>query len=400
MVKLVLLLAVLGWCLGVRADGPFANVKASSTQDTGNGPYIGAGCASRPPAQRPDCCAQKTSFDIYDPICDINPDCASWPPAHQMKCCKDKVTASTYSTDTVCMIILGCASWSQGSKDWTSCCDRKAAAGVHDEGCPDDWPGDACGAKDGDAKNGCCSSKANKGIYDPGCDMGEKCSTWPPQHRKECCDAKAAKKMSDGACNISTSTDCSKVDGDNLLYCCIVKDDAHVWDAACSSAGFCSSDFFSLPKVANNNKMYFLGYSDSTAASLAGSFCKTNGYTGAGTTVKVTLPDGRASQADQWRTYNEEAKDKVCQGAACVAYGVIECVKANAKPLGKSWGENIGCYNSGMYNIGNGNSGSGNHGNGNSGSVNVGDGNSGANNIGDGNSLSEFFGTRNQPYRI
>ena len=97
---------------------------------------------------------------------------------------QDKVTANTYSTDTVCMIILGCASWSQGSKDWTSCCDRKALAGVHDEGCPDDWPGDACGAKDGDARNSCCSSKANKGIYDPGCDMGEKCSTWPPQHRK------------------------------------------------------------------------------------------------------------------------------------------------------------------------------------------------------------------------
>ena len=64
--------------------------------------------------------------------------------------------------------------------------------------------------------------------------------------------------------------------------------------------------------------------------------------------LQVTLPDGRASQVDQWRTYNEEAKDKVCQGAACVAYGVIECVKANAQALGKSWGENIGCYNSGV----------------------------------------------------
>ena len=40
-------------------------------------------------------------------------------------------------------------------------------------------------------------------------------------------------------------------------------------------------------RVANDNKMYFLGYSDSTASSLASSFCKTNGYTGAGTTVKV-----------------------------------------------------------------------------------------------------------------
>jgi hypothetical protein len=39
-----------------------------------------------------------------------------------------------------------------------------------------------------------------------------------------------------------------QVDNDNLLFCCDVKDEAHIWDAACSAPGWCSSDFYSLPK--------------------------------------------------------------------------------------------------------------------------------------------------------
>jgi hypothetical protein len=69
--------------------------------------------------------------------------------------------------------------------------------------------------------------------------------------------------------------------------------------------------------------------------------------------MQVTLPPGRASQADQWRTTNPQLpkEQQFCQGEKCVAYGAIECVKKNAAPLGKSWGENIGCFNSGGWEV-------------------------------------------------
>ena len=57
-----------------------------------------------------------------------------------------------------------------------------------------------------------------------------------------CCNSKDAKVC------FPPDVPLLQVDGDNLLYCCTVKDDAHVWDPACSVAGFCSSDFYSLPK--------------------------------------------------------------------------------------------------------------------------------------------------------